>query len=99
MHIIHIRLRLIPITIAVNRIIRRFNGFLHLATLFNLKKAAMFYHDSKLQYDVKVDRPDPMFAKMLQQAIGGIEGEMRVCLQYLFQAFGARGPAKYRDML
>lgn len=59
----------------------------------------MFYHDSKLQYDVKVDRPDPMFAKMLQQAIGGIEGEMRVCLQYLFQAFGARGPAKYRDML
>ena len=38
----------------------------------------MFYHDSKLQYEVKVDRPDPMFAKMLQQAIGGIEGEIRV---------------------
>jgi Mn-containing catalase len=36
---------------------------------------------------------------MLQQAIGGIEGEMRVCLQYLFQAWGARGPKKYRDML
>jgi Mn-containing catalase len=35
----------------------------------------MFYHDSKLQYEVKVDKPDPMFAKMLQQAIGGIEGE------------------------
>lgn len=59
----------------------------------------MFYHDSKLQYEVKVDKPDPMFAKMLQQAIGGIEGEIRVCLQYLFQAYGARGPAKYRDML
>jgi Mn-containing catalase len=59
----------------------------------------MFYHDSKLQYEVKVDKPDPMFAKMLQQAIGGIEGEIRVCLQYLFQSFGARGPAKYRDML
>src|SRR5690606_10468002 len=27
------------------------------------------------------------------------EGEIRVCLQYLFQAWGARGPAKYRDML
>lgn len=40
-----------------------------------------------------------MFAKMLQQAIGGIEGEIRVCLQYLFQAWGARGPVKYRDML
>lgn len=59
----------------------------------------MFYHDSKLQYEVKVDKPDPMFAKMLQQAIGGIEGEIRVCLQYLFQAWGARGPVKYRDML
>lgn len=59
----------------------------------------MFYHDGKLQYEVKVDKPNPAFAKMLQQAIGGIEGEMKVCLQYLFQAFGARGPAKYRDML
>lgn len=59
----------------------------------------MFYHDSKLQYEVKVDKPDPMFAKMLQQAIGGIEGEIRVCLQHLFQSFGARGPAKYRNML
>jgi Mn-containing catalase len=59
----------------------------------------MFYHDSKLQYQVKVDKPDPMFAKLLQQAIGGIEGEIRVCLQYLFQSWGCRGPEKYRDML
>lgn len=59
----------------------------------------MFYHDKKLQYTVRVDRPDPRFARMLQQAIGGVEGEIRVMLQYLFQAWGARGPAKYRDML
>lgn len=59
----------------------------------------MFYHDGKLQYEVKVEKPNPQFAKMLQQAIGGIEGEMRVCLQYLFQAWNARGPEKYRDML
>ena len=60
----------------------------------------MFYHDGgKLQYEVRVDTPDPVFAKALQQAIGGIQGEIRVCLQYLFQAWGARGPAKYRDML
>ena len=38
-------------------------------------------------------------AKLLQQALGGIEGEIRVCLQYLFQAWNSRGPAKYRDML
>ena len=59
----------------------------------------MFYHDSKLQYKVRVDKPNPAFAKLLQQAIGGIEGEIRVCLQYLFQAWGNRGPNKYRDML
>ena len=59
----------------------------------------MFFHDSQLQYEVTVDTPDPAFAKALQQAIGGVEGEIRVALQYLFQAFGARGPKKYRDLL
>jgi len=59
----------------------------------------MFFHDKRTQYTVRVDKPDPQFARLLQQAIGGIEGEMRVCLQYLFQAWGNRGPAKYRDML
>lgn len=59
----------------------------------------MFYHDKKLQYKVRVDKPSPQFARLLQQAIGGNEGEIRVCLQYLFQAWGARGPEKYRDML
>lgn len=59
----------------------------------------MFYHDGILQYHVKVEKPDPQFARLLQQAIGGIEGEIRVCLQYLFQAWGNRGPVKYKDML
>ena len=59
----------------------------------------MFYHSSKLQYEVRVDSPDPVFAKYLQQAIGGVEGEIRVAMQYMFQAMGARGDAKYRDML
>ncbi len=60
----------------------------------------MFYHDGgMLQYEVKVEKPNPVFANALQQAIGGVQGEIRVCLQYLFQAWGARGPAKYRDML
>ncbi|MDP9763691.1 Mn-containing catalase [Deinococcus enclensis] len=52
----------------------------------------MFSHDSKLQYPVTVQTPDSRFARLLQQAIGGVEGEIRVCLQSLFQAFGARGP-------
>ncbi len=59
----------------------------------------MFYHDKRTQYKVRVDKPNPAMAKLLQQALGGIEGEIRVCLQYLFQAWNSRGPAKYRDML
>jgi len=59
----------------------------------------MFYADGKLQYKVRVEKPNPLFARALQQAIGGVEGEIRVMMQYLFQAWGARGPKKYRDML
>ena len=59
----------------------------------------MYYTDGKLQYPVRVESPNPVFARMLQQAIGGIEGEIRVALQYFFQAWGNRGPVKYRDML
>lgn len=60
----------------------------------------MYYHDRRLQYPVTVDKPNPQFARMLQQAIGGVEGEIRVCMQYFFQAWGNRAPTtKYRDML
>lgn len=59
----------------------------------------MFFHHKDLAYTVRVDNPNPVFARMLQQAIGGPEGELRVMTQYMFQGFGYRGPAKYRDML
>jgi Mn-containing catalase len=59
----------------------------------------MFYTDYKLQFPVRVEDPNPVFAKALQQAIGGIEGEIRVAMQYMFQAWGVRGDNKYREML
>jgi Mn-containing catalase len=59
----------------------------------------VFYTDGKLQYTVRVDSPNPLFARQLQQAIGGVEGEIRVAMQYFFQAWGARGPKRYRDLL
>ena len=59
----------------------------------------MFYSDGKLQFPVIVETPDPLFARALQQAIGGVEGEIRVCMQYFFQAMGARGNPKFRDLL
>jgi Mn-containing catalase len=59
----------------------------------------MFFHHKELAYTVRVDKPNPVFARMLQQAIGGPEGELRVMTQYMFQGFGYRGPDRYRDML
>jgi Mn-containing catalase len=59
----------------------------------------MFFSTPKLQFPVRVDKANPVFARALQQAIGGVEGEIRVMLQYLFQSWGSRGPMKYRDML
>lgn len=59
----------------------------------------MFYTDGKLQHPVRVETPNPLFARALQQAIGGVEGEIRVAMQYFFQACGARGNPKFRDLL
>lgn len=59
----------------------------------------MFFHHKDLAFKVRVDNPNPVFARMLQQAIGGPEGEIRVAMQYLFQGWGYRGPDKYRDMI
>jgi Mn-containing catalase len=59
----------------------------------------MFHHDKRLQYPAKPDAPDPLFARRLQEVLGGQFGEITVMMQYLFQGWNSRGPAKYRDML
>lgn len=59
----------------------------------------MFFHDKHLQYHARPERPDPLYAAKLQEVIGGQWGEMSVMMQYLFQGWNCRGPAKYRDML
>jgi Mn-containing catalase len=59
----------------------------------------VFFYHKELAYTVRVDNPSPWYATMLQQALGGQEGEIRVMLQYMFQGFGFRGPGKYKDML
>src|ERR1700712_360248 len=60
----------------------------------------MYFMDKRLQWPVRVETPNPLYARQLQQAIGGVEGEIRVCMQYFFQAWGARGPTtKYKDAL
>ncbi len=59
----------------------------------------MFFHVKELQYQAKPDRPDPLYARRLQEILGGQFGEMTVMMAYLFQGWNCRGPEKYRDML
>jgi Mn-containing catalase len=59
----------------------------------------MFFHDKRLQYNAKPERPDPVMAVRIQEILGGQFGEITVAMQYLFQGWNCRGPAKYRDML
>lgn len=59
----------------------------------------MFYHVKELQYHAKPERPDPIYAKKLQEVLGGQFGEISVALQYLFQGWNVRGNGKYKDLL
>ncbi|KKB37170.1 manganese catalase family protein [Bacillus thermotolerans] len=59
----------------------------------------MFFHVKELQYHAKPERPDPLFAKQLQEVLGGQFGEISVAMQYLFQGWSVRGNGKYKDLL
>src|SRR3712207_2487910 len=63
------------------------------------ERKGMFFHHKELAYTVRVDKPNPVFARMLQQAIGGPEGELRVMTQYLFQGFNDRACERHRHLL
>jgi Mn-containing catalase len=59
----------------------------------------MFFRSNHMQYNAKPERPDPIFAKQLQEVLGGQWGEMSVMISYLFQGWNCRGPEKYKDMI
>ncbi len=59
----------------------------------------MFFHVKEMQYEAKPERSDPVYAKKLQEVLGGQWGEMSVMMAYLFQGWNCRGPTKYRDLL
>lgn len=59
----------------------------------------MFFRQKHLQYHARPEKPDPIFAKQLQEVLGGQWGEISVMMTYLFQGWNCRAPEKYRDML
>lgn len=47
----------------------------------------MFKHEKALLHEVKVNAPNPNYAAMLQEQIGGSNGELKAGLQYISQSF------------
>jgi Mn-containing catalase len=53
-----------------------------------------------LQFNARVSKPDPKFARLLLEQFGGGNGELKAAMQYFVQAFSARQPyPKLYDML
>lgn len=52
----------------------------------------MFYHVKELQYNARVDKPDPRFATLLLEQFGGGNGELKAAMQYFIQSFAAKKP-------
>ncbi|OLT15617.1 MULTISPECIES: manganese catalase family protein [Serinicoccus] len=59
----------------------------------------MFFHRQELQFSSTPDKPDAVFARKLQEVLGGQYGEITVAMQYGFQSWNAHIPGKYRDLL
>jgi Mn-containing catalase len=52
----------------------------------------MFKHEKQLLQDVKVDAPNPNYAAMMQEQLGGPHGELKAALQYLSQSYRVNDP-------
>lgn len=52
----------------------------------------MFKHDKKLLQDVKVERPNPTYAAMMLEQLGGPQGELKAAMQYMSQSFRIKDP-------
>lgn len=59
----------------------------------------MFFHKQELQHTARPDQPDAVYARKLQEVLGGQYGEITVAMQYQFQAWNMHIPGKYRDLV
>ena len=59
----------------------------------------MFFHKQELQFKSTPDKPDAVYARKLQEVLGGQYGEITVAMQYGFQAWNTHIPGKYKDLL
>lgn len=53
----------------------------------------MFQHKKELLHPVAVERPNPQYAVLLQEQLGGGNGELKAAMQYMSQSFRIKDPA------
>lgn len=58
----------------------------------------MFLHNKRMMYQVRVDQPNPAFAKMLLEQFGGPNGELAAAMRYFTQGWN-EPDEKRRSML
>jgi Mn-containing catalase len=62
-------------------------------------ETTMFFHRQELQFKATPERPDAVYARKLQEVLGGQYGEITVAMQYMFQGWNMHVPGKYRDLV
>ena len=57
----------------------------------------MFKHEKQLFHPVGIERPNPQYAALLQEQLGGGNGELKAAMQYMSQSFRIKDP-KIKDL-
>ena len=52
----------------------------------------MFKHEKLLFHPVEVEKPNPQYAVLLQEQLGGGNGELKAAMQYMSQSFRIKEP-------
>ncbi len=52
----------------------------------------MFKHEKELFHPVRVEKANPQYAVLMQEQLGGANGELKAALQYLSQSFRIKDP-------
>ena len=57
----------------------------------------MFKHEKQLFHPVSIEKPNPQYAALLHEQIGGGNGELKAAMQYMSQSFRIKDP-KIKDL-
>lgn len=52
----------------------------------------MFQHEKQLLNPVRVEKPNPQYAVLMQEQLGGGNGELKAAMQYISQSFRIKDP-------